>query len=200
MRFTFLGTAAAEGIPGIFCNCKICEDTRKLRGKNIRTRSQALINNDLLIDLPPDTYMHTLYGGLDIHKIHECIITHDHQDHFYLEELFMRAQGFAQIKDRQSLNLYGSRTVTDKLNSYPIIRGMVEADRIKINEVKPFEHFFAKEYKITPLLADHSADNSLIYLIEKDQKRVLYAHDTGIFPQETCICIGGGIRRDKSAT
>ena len=50
MKFKFLGTAAAEGFPAIFCRCKACEEARLLRGKNIRTRAQALINNDLLID------------------------------------------------------------------------------------------------------------------------------------------------------
>ena len=66
MKFKFLGTAAAEGVPGLFCNCEICEKTRILKGKNIRTRSQSLINDDLLIDFPADTYLHVLNYGLEI--------------------------------------------------------------------------------------------------------------------------------------
>ncbi len=49
MKIKYLGTAAAEGIPAIFCECKICKKARELGGKNIRTRSQALINDDLFI-------------------------------------------------------------------------------------------------------------------------------------------------------
>ena len=56
MKLTFLGTAAAEGFPAIFCNCEYCKEARKLGGKNIRSRSQTLINDDLLIDLPADSY------------------------------------------------------------------------------------------------------------------------------------------------
>ena len=51
MKFTYLGTSSCEGIPALFCNCPRCEGARRLGGKNIRTRTQALINEDLLIDL-----------------------------------------------------------------------------------------------------------------------------------------------------
>ena len=49
MKIKYLGTAAAEAFPAIFCNCKYCEEARELGGKNIRTRSQSLVNDDLLI-------------------------------------------------------------------------------------------------------------------------------------------------------
>ena len=63
MQFTYLGTAAAEGWPAVFCRCKYCLEAQRLGGKNIRTRSQAIVNDDLLIDLPPDTYLHKLAHG-----------------------------------------------------------------------------------------------------------------------------------------
>ena len=34
MRLFFLGTAAAEGFPGIFCKCERCREARKLGGRN----------------------------------------------------------------------------------------------------------------------------------------------------------------------
>ena len=60
MKIQYLGTAAAEGIPAIFCECETCKKTRERGGKNIRTRSQALIDDKILIDLPADTYLHFL--------------------------------------------------------------------------------------------------------------------------------------------
>jgi len=186
MKFKFLGTAAAEGVPGLFCDCDICEQTRKLGGKNIRTRSQSLINNDLLIDFPADTYFHVLRDNLEVHKIHDCIITHDHQDHFYPNDFIMRAPGFANLKDNSPFNVYGSSTVIDRLNSFDDIKNMVANGCMTINEVTAFKSFSAAGYKITPLKADHiSAINPLIYLIERDGKIILYAHDTGVFPDET---------------
>lgn len=82
MKFQYLGTAAAEGIPAIFCQCENCEKIRKKGGKNIRTRSQAIINDDLLIDFNADSYIHFLNNNIDTSKIKYCLITHTHSDHF----------------------------------------------------------------------------------------------------------------------
>ena len=71
MKLKYLGTAAAEAFPAVFCNCKYCNEARELGGKNIRTRSQAMINDDLLIDFPADTYAHFLQNGIDGEKIDE---------------------------------------------------------------------------------------------------------------------------------
>ena len=54
MKITFLGTAAI-GYPLAFCNCENCQQARIYRGKSIRKRSSILINENLLIDLGPDT-------------------------------------------------------------------------------------------------------------------------------------------------
>ena len=50
MKLTYLGTAAAEGWPAAFCNCDGCRAARRLGGRNIRTRSQALVDDALLLD------------------------------------------------------------------------------------------------------------------------------------------------------
>lgn len=48
MKIKYLGTAAAEGIPALFCRCDICKEARKRGGREIRTRSQAIIDEKLL--------------------------------------------------------------------------------------------------------------------------------------------------------
>ena len=97
MRKQYLGTAAAEGWPAVFCGCAACRRARELGGQNLRTRSQALVDGRLLIDLPPDTYLHALRGGLELERVASLLITHSHQDHFYPFELFMRGDPYAQI-------------------------------------------------------------------------------------------------------
>lgn len=82
MKLKYLGTAASEGVPALFCNCKYCKKARKLGGKNIRTRSQTMINDDLLVDFGPDTYLHVLQNGINLLDIKNVLITHCHQDHF----------------------------------------------------------------------------------------------------------------------
>ncbi len=65
MKIRYLGTAAAEGIPAIFCDCEVCRKSRELGGRNFRTRSQAIIDDTLLIDFPSDTYAHFLNYNLN---------------------------------------------------------------------------------------------------------------------------------------
>ena len=89
MKIKYLGTAAYEGIPSLFCECETCKKARAFKGKNIRTRSQALINDDLLIDFPPDTLVHANTYGIDFQRIHHCLITHSHSDHFYPEDIMI---------------------------------------------------------------------------------------------------------------
>ena len=55
MKLKYYGTGAAEGIPAMFCSCDICEKSRAAAGRNIRTRSQAMVDDRLLMDFGPDT-------------------------------------------------------------------------------------------------------------------------------------------------
>lgn len=119
MKITYLGTAATEGFPALFCNCKYCKEGRELGGKNIRTRSQALINDDLLIDFPADTYSHFLQNGIEGDKIKYLFITHSHSDHFYTNDLFIRSGVFAHDMRTPTLKMFCSQ-VTYKKSQCPI--------------------------------------------------------------------------------
>ena len=66
MKIKFLGTAAGEGIPALLCNCEICAKARKLGGKNLRSRSQAMIDNEIMIDMPPETYGNLHRFGINL--------------------------------------------------------------------------------------------------------------------------------------
>ena len=59
MKIKFYGTSAGGGIPEIFCYCRVCEYARQHGGKDIRTRSQAVIDDCLGMEYPVDTFAHT---------------------------------------------------------------------------------------------------------------------------------------------
>ena len=184
MKLKYLGTAAAEGIPGMFCNCRVCRNALKIRGKEIKTRSQALLDDKLLIDFPADTYMHILNHGLDLRNIHNVIITHSHSDHFYPNDFWCRFEGIAYDIVEEPLNIYVTEAGYNKA-----LRQLGEdmnETRVKFHKIAPFEPFDVEDYHIIPLAADHdSTSNPVIYIIEKGGKSLLYAHDTGIFPDST---------------
>lgn len=187
MKIKFLGTAAAEGVPGMFCNCDVCRHALKERGKNIRTRSQAIVDDKLLIDFPADTYMHILHGGLDLRDIHTCIITHNHMDHLYERDFWCRMPGIAHNIDETPFTVYVTKPGYDQ-TVYEIGHPDYDAKpgRVGAKCVTAFEPFSADGYEITPLKADHAQKcEPVFYIIEKDGKTLLYANDTGNFPEET---------------
>lgn len=180
MKLKYLGTAAAEGVPAIFCECETCKTARKRGGKEIRTRSQAIVDNELLIDFPADTYMHFLNNNIVGGKIKSCIITHTHQDHLYAEDFEMRFPGFAPKKSQETLTVYGSERV-GKAMAMQLFDGRKNS-AVKFEEVRPYEPFFADGYKITALKAVHDVfSNPYFYMIEKDGKTLLYGNDTDYF-------------------
>lgn len=186
MKIKYLGTAAAEGMPASFCDCDLCRRCRSERGKNIRTRSQALIDDRLLIDFPADTYMHVLYQGLELHKIDHCLITHSHFDHLYPGELRMRASEYAHGVS-PFMTFYTTGPGYDRIVDG--IKGTKTETDDRVHLVKIEENFLPFEvdgYRVTPLKANHGVQiDAVFYCIERDGKSLLYAHDTGYFPEET---------------
>lgn len=187
MKLQYLGTAAAEAVPAPFCECEVCEHARERGGRNIRTRSQALIDDRLLIDFPGDTYLHTLREKFKLCDIDACIITHPHSDHLYPQELFCRTACAAHMKTEKPFRMYGTKPVLSALRNGTGTTGELEAEgRLILTEIRPFEPFRIMGYTITALKADHSTPEPVVYLIENDDGcAMLYCHDTGLLPEET---------------
>lgn len=186
MKLRYLGTAAYEGVPAIFCECEVCKKSRELGGINIKTRSQAIVDDHILIDFPADTYIHSILYGIDLTSIQTCIVTHKHSDHFYPEDLPARTPGYGKVNENTLLTIYGSKPTIDALKVVADNYNLKLGKYIDGKEIKPFISFMAEGYKITPLKADHAQNSGpVFYIIEKDGKALLYAHDTGYFPDET---------------
>ena len=187
MHLKYLGTAAAEGVPALFCVCETCVKARAAGGRNIRSRSQAIVDGRLLIDYPPDTFMHTAQHGLDLPAITSLLITHAHEDHLYPNDFEMRKPGYAYTagEPQKPLHIYASaasRKVIDEADQANLQKENV----IVLHTVVPFVPFEVEGYTVTGLVADHDRlVEALFYLIEKDGKALLYANDTGYFPDET---------------
>lgn len=185
MKLKFLGTAAAEGIPGLFCQCESCRRAMQLRGRNIRTRLQALVDDTLLLDFPPDTFLHTLYHGLDITKVKSCIVTHSHSDHLYAPDLEMRKQGFAILGEETPFTLYAARAGYEKI-CRELTEGGVQPQRVQAVCIEPGVAFEADGFSVLPLQAAHSPKTSpVVFVVEKEGKSFGYFHDTGELPEES---------------
>lgn len=189
MKIKYLGTAAAEGWPALFCECRACQKARKLKDRNIRTRSQVIIDETLLVDFPPDVYMHVLNEELQLSAVSTLLITHSHQDHFYPLDLILRGEPYAHNTVANKLEVYGNGAVRMLYE-----RALTEEDDTSnLAQVEQYREIHAWEeidtiegYHITALAADHKeSEECLLYLVEKDGKCLLYANDTGWYPEKT---------------
>lgn len=183
MEIQYLGTAAAEGLPALFCDCETCRKARVAGGKEVRTRTQAVVDRRVLIDFPPDTYAHALSYSLKLGQIQHLLITHSHMDHFFPVELIHRHEHFGH-NTKGMLHVYGNAAVEKAFYDAVLI------DRFKVHpldnavrfiRLEPFADFMADGYHIIPIPADHDKrEVCMIYIIEKDGKCLLYGHDTGM--------------------
>lgn len=182
MKIKFLGTAAAEGYPAMFCNCENCQKALKKGGKNIRSRCQAIIDDTLLIDFPCDTYYHAHLNGINLHDIRNCLVTHVHRDHLYPVDLLYFKPGFSHPAEDFMFTMYGSCDVEATLSA--VLPEAVKK-HFTLVTVEVFKPFSVGEYAVTPLKAYHGTENPLIYAISKGSQSILYAHDTDVFREET---------------
>lgn len=176
MTLTYLGTAAAEGFPALFCRCEYCIKARELGGKNIRTRSQSMINEDMLIDFPADSYAHFLNNKIEADKIKYLLLTHAHSDHFYTEDLMLRGSYYAHNMRTPELEVICSEGTYEKLGVKPY--------SVNITIIKPYETIERDGYKITAIPALHNSVKEPVFYVIEGDKTILYAHDTGYFSEE----------------
>ena len=184
MKLQYLGTGAAEGMPAIFCDCVTCRTARERGGRNIRTRSQAIVDGVLLIDFPADTYYHFLTYGVPLTKIHSCLITHSHMDHLYAKEALMRLSQFSHLDDRTPLTFFSDASGCQKLDAENA--PYVKEDAIRTRQIPLCTPFEVEGYTVTALRAQHDPKSDpVVYLIEKDGRTLFYSNDTGGYPEES---------------
>lgn len=180
MKIKYWGTAAAEGVPGIFCNCETCRLAREHKGRKVRTRSQLMINDDLMIDFGPDTYYNSLRFDYNLTYLEHLLITHPHEDHLYSEELWHRLKGYACEIGTPSLSVHGSEDTLMKLCEVDKdVKGFQKQERVLYDVMKPYETRQIGRYMVTPLPACHSTKQPFVYLIEEGNKSFLLLNDTG---------------------
>ena len=183
MKIKYLGTAAYEGIPSLFCQCETCKKSIKLGGRNLRSRSQALVNDDLLLDFPPDTVWHFQNYKIDFSKINNCLITHSHSDHFYLEDMAIIRNDYCHTQNYK-INYYSGDAVYQSTNKL-ITDEPQKYENMSVTKVEQGKIYTIGKYKVMPLRANHALNTTpLFYAISDGDKSILYAHDTGYFSDE----------------
>lgn len=189
MKLYFYGTGASEGVPAVFCRCRNCEKIRKMRGRDFRSRTSCKIDEHLMIDFSMDIFDHMRYGGLDMNEIDDLIITHSHCDHFYPEELLHVAPPYSMSPQPGKLTVFGNEKVCERLEEL----GAGKISRyLEVHQIHNFQEIDRGSYSVKALPANHDQTQEChLYIIRKDGKTLLYAHDTGYFLEETWDALEG---------
>lgn len=196
MRFQYLGTAAAEGWPALFCECEACTEAKRRGGRELRSRSGAIIDGTLLIDLNPDLYMQKLALGLNLADVRDIVITHGHEDHLYPQHLQHLSEVCAKREDPHTVHVYASQLVIDMILK-EIGRCESAIQTLEFHACVPGDKVVTSAgYTVTVLKAEHGMTDAQCFMIRKDGKSVLYAHDTEMLLPEAWE----SLKRDAEGT
>ena len=185
MKITVLGTAAATGMPLTFCNCNVCKESRRLGGKNIRKRSSIVINDELLVDMGPDSINACCMYGIDVSQIKYLLQTHSHSDHFDAGHFVTRWSEYA-VKDLQHLDIICSKGTAIDMNHWInenenidlFDKKWQEDLNYSLNIIKDGEAINIGDYRIVAIDSKHDDRiEGLIYIISYQSKNILYATD-----------------------
>lgn len=195
MSSIILGTGASEAIPCGYCECSICNEAREHKGKNIRTRSDFLIDETSIIDYSPDLFYQLLQCGITLRKLKNIFITHFHEDHVNIPEMGCRNSGQPALEEY--VDIYGSHAALEQIgllfNRY---KDHTRPDafnyfgKYKLNTLEPFAKYEIDNLKVTPILSSHYGygvnEVGFNYIITRqDGKTFLYAADTGWYWKST---------------
>lgn len=195
MVMQFLGTGAGEGIPTPFCRCKVCENARSIGGTEVRMRSCFRVSEELMIDMGSDIFAECIRNNTDLYDLKYLLITHTHEDHFNLFNLFLKAM--ISRGNGEKVHIY----LTEEAYDFPALFDTMQLDGKKnfftgqlSNHFTFHQLHFWKETKIgdcfvTPIRGAHPGHlekTSANYLIKlPNAQMLLYASDTGYYTDET---------------
>ncbi|MBC8597138.1 MBL fold metallo-hydrolase [Qingrenia yutianensis] len=192
----FWGTSAGGTIPAPFCRCRVCENARKVGGKEIRLRSAFRIDKKIMIDIGEDFAAQAARLNDDLYDTEHFLFTHPHEDHFNYMMFWLRYVASDRPPEKP-ISVYfvgNSFDIVDKLlYSTPLIINK-DAEYMSEKNVKFIKLDFLKWYKINDievmaLKAHHSTavcENGANYLIKlKNGKIMYYALDSGYYLDET---------------
>lgn len=190
----FYGTSAAEGIPSPFCSCDVCENARKVGGKEIRTRTMFRIDDEHSIDLGADSYCQALKYG-DLTKLKHVLVTHTHEDHF--DFMMFNVRKMARVRPAEPLHYYLTDKAYDMVDFYcsnrPILKGtmqqLIDDGVVAFHKLEFLQTYKIGQLTVTPLRGSHfgnMGENAANYLIElPDGRKLYYGLDTGAYYDET---------------
>ena len=184
MELLLQGSGSADGIPAMFADSRVSRYARHFGGKDVRSRSAALIDGHLKLDLGPDSFSQAIRDKIEPREWSGIFFTHSHDDHYAYQELQYMLYPFTDL-EFAPLTIYGNQVVLSGISKY------YQAWPFDLVPTKSFESFMHANYKVTPISAYHMLDeDSMNFIFEEDGKSILYGTDTGVWREPTWEFLG----------
>lgn len=188
MEITILGSGAWDGVPSLFCQCRVCTyASEHANSKENRSRPQLRVATDkgcFYIEISPD--IRRQHQPEDGH-LAGFLVSHWHYDHLYgVFEL----DAWADIVAPSTPKIYCPAGVSSHIDAHA---SFVRLQTIPVDSHKMFELIGVK---ITPIAVRHMFSleanvpeqdlvNTYAYLLEHEGKRAVYMADFFDVPQSS---------------
>lgn len=195
----FLGTGAGGGTPNPFCSCRICENARQVKGREIRTRSSFLLDSKTVIDIGADFFAQSFLYDACFAETEHVLYTHMHDDHINYTMMWERL--VRNSNEQHTLNVYlvgdAYRFITEFYMTSLLTKGCetcLDPGNVNIVKLEMGKEYKINGYKVTPVKAMHETSfekNGSNYLIKRNGKKLFYGLDTGGFSDEATELLRG---------
>ncbi len=177
MTITILGSGGATPTPRPFCQCDICKKARKF-GEPFKRNSSSVFIKDIntIIDCGED--IGDSLNRRNIKDVDNLFITHWHPDHtFGLRHLLESYYNFRTNKAKKAINIYIPKRVFKTLKQkFPVIEYYINNQKTAVLRlINDGDKIKFGRIQVTVVGYKRINSDNYAYLIEKNNKRALYA-------------------------
>lgn len=116
--------------------------------------------------------------SLDVSKIKNVLVTHEHTDHI---------KGVGVATRRLGLQVWSTEKTADAIYE----KGVLKDTDPSVNYVEKYQEYEVAGFKIIPFSLSHDAEDPVGYIVERDGKKVVCLTDTGYVSQEVMDVVKG---------
>ena len=191
-KLLVLGSAAAEGVPALFCDCRVCREAAAKGGPDVRARTSYNFGGEVQIDFGPDALQAWQAHRDVLRRMRHILVTHSHEDHLQPSDLLYHSRGFAAVPALDEvLTIHGTAPTRRRIerefwlgNKEPLERKL-EQSRLAFHEFRPFDAFELPDCGalVRTFAADHWEElQPCVFLVTLRGRTAFVCNDTGWLP------------------